>query len=244
MMKHLLAIVLCLCVALGSVGCHRSSEASTEMTVTQAPEASAGMAAAQASDKLRYGGPKQEDAMSELPVVRLQVRKQNTQLELSYEVKNRNPFRSIWIFDRLYDRDKHRLNPNWAYVENKNSTALVTRQLELLPRGLAFEFPEVPYVREIAPGASASGTFTLPLPLKEDNPYLHITHRGETQAVALSEIIFQLGWCDQLPPRVKPITLEGEVLYLFPYGAAAQLQKLVQSAPVSVHITGAERLPR
>ena len=141
----------------------------------------------------------------------------------------------VLVFDRMWDNEKGALDPNWAYVEVRNGRALVKRLMENPPAGLRVSEPKVPYGRELAPGAKAEGTVSLPLPLTERGAYDSFTHTSKQFADSqVSAIGFAVGYAvkpKNLPPAFKPVELNGEKLLLLDRALVASIQKAAASEP-------------
>ena len=177
------------------------------------------------------------------PVVEIQLRHHENELEVEYTVRNATAA-PILVFDRMYDLDNQCMDPNWAYVEvldGADGRAVVKRALELLPPGLQFENPPVPYAREVPVNGRASGCVRVPLPLVENSPYGHIIRRGQAREVPVDRLEFAVGWCpmpsaEELPPCAAPLDVEGETVRLLPYDQVAGLQRLCRSVIQSVKL--------
>jgi len=182
-----------------------------------------------------------ESTMTE-PVLAVDFHVGPDQLEISYAITNDSDA-TVLVFDSMYDMTAEALDKNWAYADFAGGSALIKRQMELLPQGLTFENPPVPYAREIAPSQKATGRFTLPLPIKATGPYLPILRRTEPVQVDVASIQLQVGWCakpkwDPLPPYVSHVELEGQNLIMMPYSVVAGMQKTVRSAPRPIQVRG------
>jgi len=180
--------------------------------------------------------------MEVVPTIELEVHSAPDHLEIRYSFLNRTTG-PILIFDRFYDLKKEALDPGWVYVEIAGEVAMLKRQMELLPRGLHFDDPPVPYAREIAPGGKTAGSFKLPIPILESGPYNHIVKRGKPREVRIQGIEMHMGWCpkpgrEKLPPVLEPWEQDGERLLLLPYGTVAGLQKVSKSARIPVNLKG------
>ena len=141
------------------------------------------------------------------------------------------------VFDRMWDNEKGALDPNWAYVEIRGGRALVKRMMEAPPAGLRVSEPKVPYGREIAPGAKAEGTVSLPAPLTERGAYDSFTHASKEFAdTQVSAVGFALGYAAKpknLPSAFKPVELNGEKLLLLDRAMVSSIQKAASSEPTT-----------
>jgi hypothetical protein len=161
------------------------------------------------------------------------------ELMVEYRAENRRAD-PVLIFDRLWDLRKEALDPNWVYVEASGRRVFLRRQMELRPALLHVEQPPVPYGRELAPGASLQGKFSIPSnPVYEAGAYYSFTHRGKPVQMPVDQAVFELGWAvkpapGSLPPSIKPVELNGETLWLLPYGTVAHIQKIAAAPPVDV----------
>jgi len=150
---------------------------------------------------------------------------------------------TVLLFDRMWDFQTNAMNANWAYVEIRDGKALVKRALEIKPDTLMVEKPPVPYGREVLPGASLSGSFALPLPLKENQAYgTKLKPNGQATPVRIQQIAFAVGWGvkpDNLPPGIKPVDVGADQgLLLLPYGSAKQIQRLLMATPMNTNLEG------
>jgi hypothetical protein len=184
---------------------------------------------------------KEKNRMQQELSVDLHVQVASDHLEFEYSFEN-SLSHPVLVFDRLWDMQANALKPNWAYVEIRDGKAAVKRLMETLPQGLHLDSPAVPYGREIAPHARSGGKFSIALPLKELGAYDGFVRRGaQLKPVAMQEVTFSLGWCPKpasLPPAIHPVEMNGETLWLLPFGLVSQVQRIAVSAPVQVHVTG------
>ena len=146
----------------------------------------------------------------------------------------------ILVFDRMWDNEKGALDPNWAYVEIRGGRALVKRMMENPPVGLRVSEPKVPYGREVAPGAKAEGTVSLPAPLTEHGAYDSFTHPSKQFADSqVSAVGFVIGYASKpknLPPAFKPVDLNGEKLLLLDRAMVSSIQKSAASEPAQQNV--------
>lgn len=160
-------------------------------------------------------------------------------VKIAYSLENLGSA-PLLVFDRMWDNEKGALDPNWAYVEIRGGRALVKRMMETPPQGLRVSEPKVPYGREVAPGAKAEGTVTLPAPLTERSAYDSFTHTSKQFADApVSAVGFALGYApkpENLPPAFKPVELNGEKLLLLDRAHVATIQKTAAGQPAAVAI--------
>ena len=95
--------------------------------------------------------------------------------------------------------------------------------------GISRESATVPYGREIRPSARGGGKFSLPLPLKEYGEYDGFVLRGAwAKPEPVNEVAFELGWSPKpasLPPGIQPVEMNGETLWLLPYGLVTTIQR-------------------
>lgn len=87
-------------------------------------------------------------------------------LRVEYSVVNRTS-EPIFVFDRMWGRDKNRIDANWAYVAISGNKAVLKRALEPMPAGLTMEELPEPYGCEIEAGGTVKGVFRLDLPLAQ-----------------------------------------------------------------------------
>jgi len=173
---------------------------------------------------------------SQQPTLTMRAKVEGNEIKVGYEVANQLNF-PIYVFDRLYDMSAEKMDPNWAYVDLSSSRIVVCRQVWRVPEGLHHENPEVPYAREVAPGAKIKGVFAIHLPVAESDPYTHIRNAGNPAKVANSsdDIVFRLGWSPVREVRGgSPVEVEGERLVLFPYPEAILKQRLATSLPAKL----------
>jgi hypothetical protein len=184
---------------------------------------------------------KEKNRMQQELSVNLRVQPTPDHLEFEYSFENTSP-QPVLVFDRLWDMQVNALKPNWAYVDIRDGKAAIQRLMAALPLGLHLEHPAVPYGREIAPHARSGGKLSIPLPFKQNGAYDGFVRRGaQLKPVAVKEVILSLGWCPKpasFPPAIQPVEMNGETLWLLPYGMVSQIQRVAVSAPVQVHVTG------
>jgi hypothetical protein len=163
-------------------------------------------------------------------------------LNISYEFVNTQQ-QPVLVFDRMWDRQKQALDPNWAHVEIRATKALISRSVYKKPEGLRFDNPPVPYGRVVEPEQSLKGSFSVPLPLEEKFTFYNFVRQtGEMQDLPVTEVAFALAWAPKpanLPPGIQPVDVgEDKGMLLLPYEMAISLQKLMISQPVRVNLTG------
>lgn len=176
--------------------------------------------------------------------VRLKVNIEPTpdSLNISYEFLNTQE-QPVLVFDRMWDRQKQALDPDWAHVEIRGTKALVSRAAFKKPEGLHFDNPPVPYGREVAAGKTLVGKFSIKLPLEEKFTFYNFVRQsGEWVDLPVTEVAFALAWCPKpvaLPPGIKPVDVgEDKGMLLLPYESTISKQKLLISQPLRVSITG------
>lgn len=189
------------------------------------------------------GAVPQEEVKAMQGAVRLNatIQPKPDSLEISYEFINSTD-QAVLVFDRMWDRAKKAIDPEWADVEIRGTKALISRSLSKKPEGLFFDNPPVPYGREVAPGKSLSGKFSVKLPLEERfGFYNFIRQTGEWKEIPVTEVAFALGWTlkpQSLPPGVKPVDVgEDKGLLLLPYEMLEPIEKLVISQPLRVTVS-------
>jgi hypothetical protein len=184
---------------------------------------------------------KEKNRMQQELSVNLRMQPMPDHLEFEYSFEN-SLSQPVLVFDRLWDMQANSLKPNWVYVDIRGGEAAIKRLMETLPLGLHLENPAVPYGREIAPHARSGGKFSIALPLKQNGAYDGFVRRGaQLKPLAVKEVTFSLGWCPKptsFPPAIQPVEMNGETLWLLPYGMASQVQRVAVSAPIQVHVTG------
>ncbi|HLG98925.1 MAG TPA: hypothetical protein VKX49_21620 [Bryobacteraceae bacterium] len=184
---------------------------------------------------------KESNRMQQELRVDLRARHTAGRVEFEYSLEN-TASQTILVFDRLWDMQTNTLKPDWAYVEIHESAATIKRAIEPLPKGLHIENPIVPYGREISPHSKASGRFSLGLPLTESGAYSGFLYPGAQQKPgAIREIRFEVGWCPKpvsLPPALHPVEMNGETLWLLPYGLVSMLQQIARSSPFQLDVPG------
>jgi hypothetical protein len=163
-------------------------------------------------------------------------------IEISYRVTNGSA-EPILLLDQLWNKQAKGFDPNWAYVEIRGSKALIKRVMETKPKGLAMDFPPVPYGRLIAPGATLEGKFAVPLPLTAANPYTYyVTPKAAPQPVQLTGLGFMLAWTTPPPEPVHPsmakIEHDGMVLQPFTYYYLEGKQRFLTSEPKEIALPG------
>ena len=184
---------------------------------------------------------KEGNAMQVDVRMKVNIQPKPDSLEISYEFLNPKD-QPVLIFDRMWDREKKALDPEWANVEIRGTKALISRSLSKKPDGLHFDNPPVPYGREVAPPKTLRGKFTVPLPLEERfGFYNFIRQTGEWKEIPVTEVAFALGWAmkpQAFPPAVKPVDVgEDKGLLLLPYEMLEPIEKLMISQPLRVTLS-------
>lgn len=161
-------------------------------------------------------------------------------LKVEYTVVNHSQS-VIYVLDRMWDREKNKLDTDWAYADISGKAAGLKRALEPVPRGLIAEDPRVPYGREVAPGQSVTSSFRVTLPLKQNGEYDNFHKRKPAQTVEVDSLALQVGWCpkaamNEAPPENARVKIGGESLWLFGYHELEKCQQLARSAPVAARL--------
>ncbi len=168
-------------------------------------------------------------------------------IEISYAVTNGSN-EPILLLDQLWNKKSKGFDPNWAFVEIRGGKALIKRIMETKPKGLAIEFPPVPYGRLIAPGTTLEGRFRVPLPLTAANPYtFYVMPKATPQPVQLTGLGFMLAWTTPPPEPVHPsmtrIEHDGMVLQPFTYYYLEGKQRFMTSEPKELSVPGVTMVP-
>lgn len=169
-------------------------------------------------------------------------------LRIEYAVVNRSS-ETIFIFDRMWDLNKDRLDVNWTYVEISGKKAVLKRALEPMPAGLTMEEMPEPYGREIAPGGRATGAFRVALPLTQAGAYDFATQPKLDRTVSVENLELQLGWCrkkefGEYAAAVVPVKEGSEMLWPFSFHNIEEVQKIAKSAPVELRLRARAASPR
>lgn len=172
------------------------------------------------------------------PVVRLLLKLSDRSAHLEYEIRNTLD-QPIYVFDRLYDMRAEKLADDWAYRAVDGRTVVIARQVWPLPGGLRHENPETPYGRRVAPHATITGQFSVPLPLTEHDPYYFIVHgRARPVQVSIDSLVFRAGWAPAAQLHAgSEVELGGEKLTLFPFQEALGRQQLTDSNSAAVSLS-------
>jgi len=185
--------------------------------------------------------PKEKNRMQHELRVDLRVHCAPDQLEFEYSFENTSS-QPILVFDRMWDMQAQALRHDWAYVQIRDSGAVVKRWMEGLPPGLHVENPTVPYGREVRRSARGGGKFSLSLPLKEYGEYDGFVRRGaRAKPGPVHKVAFELGWSPKpasLPPGIHPVEMNGETLWLLPYGLLTTIQRTAVTASMRVDVSG------
>lgn len=184
---------------------------------------------------------KEGTAMQVDVLLKVDIQPKPDSLEISYEFVNPKD-QPVLVFDRMWNRAKKAIDPEWANVEIRGTKALISRSLSKKPVDLSFDNPPVPYGREVAPGKSVSGKFSVALPLEERfGFYNFVRQTGEWKEIPVTEVAFALGWAlkpQTLPPAVKPVDVgEDKGLLLLPYEMLEPIEKLVISQPLRLAVS-------
>ena len=168
-------------------------------------------------------------------------------MQISYVVRNEST-EPILLLDTHWNRKAKAFDPDWALVEIRGSKALIKRIMETKPKGLMIEHPPVPYGREVAPGASLEGKFSVPFPLTAFNPYDFYVMPGATaREVDVTDIGFMLAWTTVPPEPVDrsmaKLVRDGITLQPFTYYFLDGKQRFLTSEPVKVQVKGIVKVP-
>lgn len=186
--------------------------------------------------------PKKEGTAMQVDVrLKVDIQPKPDSLEISYEFVNPKD-QPVLVFDRMWDREKKAIDPEWVNIEIRGTKALISRTLSKKPAGLHFDNPPVPYGREVAPGGTLTGKFSVALPLKERfGFYNFVRQSGEWKEIPVHEVAFALGWAlkpTALPPAIQPVDVgEDKGMLLLPYEVVEPIQKLVISQPLRLTVS-------
>ena len=129
------------------------------------------------------------------------------------------------------------LDPNWAYVELKDDSAVVKRHL-IVDDGWSEE-KEFPYARELAPGGQLVDSFVLPYPLREHD--IARNAKDEFSPYDIEQVEFRLGWMP-MPPfdlgEDGPERNGDDMVWPTRYEWVEQEQRIVRSKPQEVDWKG------
>lgn len=168
-------------------------------------------------------------------------------LKVSYTVENGSS-EPVMVLDRMWDKKAKAFNPDWAYVEIRNGRALVKRVMEAKPLKMVVEHPPTPYGRELKPGERLQDNFALSLPLTAFGAYdFFVKPNATLEEVELNEIGFMLAWTtppkEPLPPSMKKVERNGEVVQPFTYYVLENEQRYVTSEPRKIRLAGRAKNP-
>lgn len=169
------------------------------------------------------------------------------EIQVAYVVKNEST-EPIMLLDTHWNRKAKAFDPNWALVEIRGSKALLKRIMETKPKGLMIEHPPAPYGRELAPGDSLEGKFTVPLPLVAFNPYdFYVMPDATSQEVDITDVGFMMAWTT-VPPEpldrsMRKIVRDGMTLQPFSYYFLEGKQRFLMSEPVKLQAKGIVKIP-
>ena len=162
-------------------------------------------------------------------------------LNIKYAAENLTAV-SIYLFNLLPDEETKKPKRERAYMQFDNNHAAICKQLWPLPFGLLHEQPEVPFARLLETGNRFEEVFSVPLPLKETNPYYRIVYRkGRATKIKIDQVEFQLGYAfaEELKgPPDAVVDHNGEKVVLFSYYQIALVQLVVKSSLTPVKISG------
>jgi hypothetical protein len=189
------------------------------------------------------GQPAEAPAMND-SAVKTEFRYSTTSkgLKVEYTLTNGSA-EPILVFDRIWDLEAERLNRDWALVRFEGGTAVVSRTQVSVPARAIVEQPPTPYGRVIAAGAKASGSFVLPLPLKEQGPYDKLLKKSAARTAKLDGLQLKLAWgpradFEALLNGRAPAEIGGEKLFLLPNRELGKKQKIASSAVQSAALEG------
>lgn len=141
---------------------------------------------------------------------------------------------AVWLFDRLFHTERtghYRLDDTLAYVEEQGGVLVLSRKLHPVPQGLMVEFPEIPCVSRLAPGATKEQSLRVALPAKTWVPYAQGVRKtvGTFQAVRLQWGFFPdaegLHW-------YRGRDVGGKEFQYPAYGPALAAQRIADSGPL------------
>jgi hypothetical protein len=142
--------------------------------------------------------------------------------------------RDLYLFNRLFDTDptgRRKVDPNRVYVMVEGSVLNASKQLFDVPETLDVEFPEVPYLTRLAPGAAFEEEIRLSLPARETYPYASSrAQRQPGEKRVCEQFVFTLGYFHAREASwVRPIQIDGQELLATDYGFASQTRQAVAS---------------
>lgn len=163
-------------------------------------------------------------------------------LQVTYTLVNRSS-ETVFVFDRMWDLDKDRLDINWSYVEFSGKKAILKRALEPKPAGLAMEELPEPYGRELRPGKRATGSFQVALPLKQSGAYDFTTQPKLDRTVDIEDLELHIGWCRKkefgtYASSVAPVKEGSEMLWPFSFHNIEEVQKIAKSPTIHMRLRG------
>ncbi|WP_164019593.1 hypothetical protein [Pyxidicoccus trucidator] len=155
-------------------------------------------------------------------------------LQVEASLRNTGPA-VVWVFDRLFHTEPsghYRLDASLAYVEEQGGVLVLSRKLHPVPAGLMVEFPEVPCVSRLAPGASREQFIRVAFPAKTWVPYSQGVRRA-VSADSIRSVRLQWGFF----PDVEGLhfyrgrDVAGQDFQYPAYGPALAAQRLVDTGP-------------
>ncbi|MER3416570.1 MAG: hypothetical protein C4297_10210 [Gemmataceae bacterium] len=170
------------------------------------------------------------------------------QLHVSYRLQNKTNG-DLCVFDRLYRTQpsgERIMDENMAYILfEKQVTLHITRSVIRIPDGLKVEYPEVPYARLLAAGATLEASFLLAVPVVEVHPYLEPLMSDRAKERSCKSVYFSLGIAPKKPDlNLRELTAVGKGIYAADYGPALMLQQVLKSSPVAMPLTALIHDPR
>jgi hypothetical protein len=185
-------------------------------------------------------GTQEAAAMSAKPevVVTFQPTYAGGKLKIRYSVVNKTDA-PVVVFDRMRNLRTGEPDPNWAFVDIAGHTAVLKRAMEPTGGPVMMENIPEPYAREIVPGGTVAGSFTLPTPLNQSDPYGKIPKGTLLRKVEVDKMEMWVGWCPKakLKAASREATKIGDDLVWIPsYLDIELVQKIAKSAPSNIRL--------
>lgn len=159
-------------------------------------------------------------------------------LVVRYEVRNVGQ-QPVWLFNQLFKVDAggyYTLDPAKAYARAEGGGKLVlSKALQPVPPGEGVEFPEVPCVSRLEPGAMVAELVRLAFPVRETQPYLDTRRSLARSEIALVRL--RVGYFLDAPEihfhKSKDTTGKPFQYPTYSYGSKNQVMLEVGPLPVA-----------
>lgn len=135
-------------------------------------------------------------------------------LIVDYKLRSGLPY-SVYVFDEMiaYNAEGRPLidrSKAYTFWEEPNTLRLVRAVLKMPLEKEVYSL-EIPYARELKPGAELTGKIELTVPVKEKSPFYGFPKPETSKEVACNKIKLYIGWTESTDGiDLKEVTIGGE----------------------------------